>query len=344
VTPLTPRNWKNTKDAELIRFLENLLRDDYPIPSTENITILNRISSNTSEIFQIDYPFFSYPLTVKRIHSGEDSVASQFDALKNLNGKLGDGDRFRVPNAVALDEANGFLVMEWIDLPSVEQNLKSWRTSKSNILMVLKNAGEWISRLHSVNKLQSANLNSKILIDDITETLATFNDISNSKSRLMMFVRTLRETALLAAQFDIQKGLQHGDYKPSNILSDSRSTVAIDCHAIHEGPIINDLSHFLNHLDFSLLFPFRRSFFCDRNLYINAFLDAYSRANKLSMQSVPLLPLNWLRLHQIVRLWVSDLDSSTPLPIRLYRSWCYREVGRSLLSTLLSGARSSHEV
>jgi Phosphotransferase enzyme family len=287
------------------------------------------ISSQNPRIFRIDHPGFSFPIAVKHVREKTGSAALQLEALKRVSRALGEDGRFRVPHPVGVDESSGALLMEWVDLPSLESRLKDWRTPADCALMFVADSGQWLRRLHDARHLPDGLVESERLLEALANALRDVPGLQG-KGMLSRFVDTLRRTAAPMSKVSVPRGLQHGDYKPANVLCGPRSTIGIDCHAIHEGLVIVDVGHFMNHLDFTLLTPQGLPFLPWRKRFASSFLRGYAGPEVAIESAVPPLPLAWSRLHAVTRFWISEARLGSSFLRSRYRCWCYRHLGKIL--------------
>jgi hypothetical protein len=186
-----------------------------------------------------------------------------------------------------------------------------------------------LRRLHGARDLPDGLVESERLLQDLLDALRDLPALQGD-SALSRSLNTLRGTASRVRRVAVPRGLQHGDYKPANVLSGPGSTVGIDCQAIHEGLVVVDLGHFLNHLDFTFLTPRGLRFLPQRQRFVSAFLRGYAGPDVAIEHAVPRLPLAWLRLHAVTRFWISEAHAAHSFLRSRYRCWCYRHLGTTL--------------
>jgi Phosphotransferase enzyme family len=219
--------------------------------------------------------------------------------------------------------------MEWVDLPSLESRLLDWRISTACALNLVADTGQWLRRLHDAHALPDGWLECERLLEDFSKALRLIPNLQR-EATLWRFFTALRRSACAVSKISVPRGLQHGDYKPANVLSGARSTVGIDCHAVSEGLVIVDVGHFLNHLDFTVLTPRGSLRLTSRERLASYFLRGYAGPGQTIERAVPRLPLAWLRLHAVSRFWISEAQTGSSSLRSRYRRWCYRYVGQSL--------------
>jgi serine/threonine protein kinase len=332
----TQQQSAKTEKKELIQLLGSVLHDLGLESDIDRISVQPFHRSKYSRVFRVDHPKLPISLAVKCISpDANESAATQYNALKKISATFGSAGKFRVPEALAVDDENGIVVMEWIDIPNIEASLKRWRAGLPNSLQIVADAGKWIHQLHSASNLQSGRLKSEQLAEGLSRETQNLATLYPRKAALTKFIHSLQETASAVSEIDLPRGLQHGDFKPANILSDLENTVAIDCHAIHEGPVVFDLAHFMNHLEFALLSPLGITALRRREQLTETFLRAYDDAGIFATHAKTCFALTWLRLYAISNLWISETNQEPSFLRSEYHYWCYRYVGNSLHQKIL---------
>lgn len=288
------------------------------------------IKSGDTEIYRAECPSCPTPLAVKIIKGKTSSAEQQHNLLKRLGQSFGTGSSLRVPVTYGTVPGQNIHVMEWVGLPSLAKTLADWRTSFDAARMQVGMAGRWLRRLHNTREVGVTRLPVIDLCQQMDGFATTAPALTRQNSLFQCSCDDLRRTAAAIESIDMEETLQHGDFKPSNILCDTSQAVGIDIVAGVPGPAIRDISHFLNHLSYVFfLCPNPR---LQRNLenLRRSFLTAYGmETGNIRDQS-----LIWLRLHYAVRDWAhSAARQNTPLRLR-YVSAMFKRHVRPLLHQL----------
>jgi tRNA A-37 threonylcarbamoyl transferase component Bud32 len=287
------------------------------------------LRQQNSQIFYAECAGQPFPLMIKQCTmpntqvSDTRSARTQFDALQRAWAMTAGERRYNVPTPVALLEAEGIVVMEWIEGDDMTSRLTGWGVSLSERRQLVEEAAEWLRRFHHAGDLAPVRLAARKLLPRLTADPSPILADRFYRAGVAMLDRT-RDVVEAS---EVTGGLLHGDFKSDNLLVCRNRITAIDLHLEDRDTLLFDISMFLNHLELLGLHPRGLRLATKTRELAQAFLDRYFGATG---GTAPLLPLAWVRLFVLLGAWV-DLPDENPGRARYhYMSFCYRRVARHL--------------
>jgi phosphotransferase family enzyme len=254
--------------------------------------------SEQSVIYRARCPGLSGPLLIKHPHGFGASARSQYESLNLARRRLRGQARLRVPNAYCYLLDEGFLITDWFDAPTVTHLLRLPGASPSSVVAALEAAGRWLRAFHSGEaQLTRSFLNSDRLIDEIRPGTGRVIGWQGVPRRFDAFINLLEQAKQALAEMTVDVSLLHGDFKPSNVIVAADNVVVIDIIGEFEGPVVDDIAHFLLHLDLRLLEPFGWHLLPWRRKLTAAFLRGYDPDGS----AVDPIVLSWARLQRALR-------------------------------------------
>jgi tRNA A-37 threonylcarbamoyl transferase component Bud32 len=250
-----------------------------------------------SAIYRATCPGISHPLLIKQTNGDGASVLSQYDALRSANKRLCTQLKLRVPRAYPYLLDDGFLVTDWVDAPTVKQLLEGACSRPNFALFSLELAGKWLSAFHGDGEFAPAYVDTERLVRSAQQALARAGGWRVAPRRFESDFALLQLTAPTLKHIAINTTVLHGDFKPANIIINKDCAFGIDIAGEFKGPVVDDLAHFLLHLDLSLLTPWGWRWLPWRGRLSSAFLRGYDPAASTLQPII----LAWTRLQRVLR-------------------------------------------
>jgi aminoglycoside phosphotransferase (APT) family kinase protein len=140
-------------------------------------------------------------------------------------------------------EEHGLVVTSWIDGPS----LPTWllRASASDGRLMIHQAGAWLARLHRAMGVEYRPLPIGGILGRLEQEIAEEAPPRRVVNRALAL---LHSGAQEVAENPVPWACSHGDFKPRNLIVRDGQLVGIDFDLVNTAPTLNDVAHFLNHL------------------------------------------------------------------------------------------------
>jgi hypothetical protein len=236
-------------------------------------------------------------LLIKLPHGGGASASSQYEALRTAGQRLHGQDQLRVPNAYPYLLDEGFLITDWVDGPTVRQFLRSPERRLHAALWALGLAGKWLRAFHGDRGISLAYLDTDQLILRTSLALTQVGECRAPPRRFESDFVLLQRVQPLLAKIPVKSSLLHGDFKPANVIINKDNAVGVDISGAFEGPVVEDLAHFLLHLNLALFEPIGLRWLPWRPALEAAFLRGYDPDGS----AIPPITLAWARLQRVLR-------------------------------------------
>ena len=229
-----------------------------------------RHSSPNGVIYRGHGSGLAFPLAVKSCRSREDAglAHAALESLAQAAGASG------APAPVGLYCEGRVLVMEWVEAPSLRAQVLDPRTPKAVFSDRLRQAAGWLRWLHSVDAgpAGTVDVESKLQagLSHLSKPDLRIDDRAIAAARDLLF-----DTAGSLAAHPTPQVLNHGDFKPENILVSDGRAVGVDIARRYRTCGDDDVVHFLNHLE--LLADLPKGFRHRARMpgYVGEFLAAY---------------------------------------------------------------------
>lgn len=292
-------------------------------------------SGANAQLFRAEHSSFSFPLALKRFRefeSRDDTIEiarRQFQAMRSVLDSMGD-EQFSIPRMIAFWEDEVLLVMEWIPGRSLSEMLFDRHEPVTDIMEYCATAGQWLRRFHAGRTLPPAPLNVEGLLNQLSRTADEGNPWVTRDSVLRRGRRLLEEAAPDVSGILLPQSWVHGDFKPENLIIAGKRAVGIDLGGYKNNAVVFDITHFLTDLQLSFFHPKMLRLRPSAGQMVSTFLRAYGGTE----DSLAELPLLWLRLHEVIRFWISGARHARFSPRSFYRGYCYRSCAKRLISSL----------
>lgn len=257
----------------------------------------------------------------------------QYEGLLLAHRRLVGQSGLLVPRVYPYLLDDGFVIVEWIDAPTVGELLRDPRTSPTRAASVLEVAGKWLKAFHADRDTQHGRLNLQEMLDDIRTGVTHGAGWSGVPRWFHSHLALLEAFKPMLESVSLPFGPKHGDFKPDNVMVNRDGVIGIDISSVRNGPIVHDLAHFLLHLDLQLMEPRGWRLLPLRRRLRSAFLRGYG----LDGQSARTSLLSWVVLQRTLshfseRLPLSNGRAQMTL-LRLGYSTCAHLNARDLRST-----------
>lgn len=277
------------------------------------------VTTATSRIFRAFTEENIEPLAVKCASPTE--AAEQFDALSKVASILADTPDLGAPAPIALLEANGIVVMDWIDAPSLQSLCLTPLSSATALRNAVARCGKLLARLHRETRLAHLVLDTADFLNDVD---LAFGDRSKPEA-LGPAMELLNATADDVHRLDLPVSVLHGDFKSANLLIDGTTVWTIDAAMKWEGATVHDVAHFLNQFALDLYHP--------KGLHLRPRLKSLEAAFVSACSDdglqVSLPALRWLRLQKLITLYAEQFGRTSSRLASWYLLLCLRiEINR----------------
>lgn len=253
--------------------------------------------SEQSVIYRARCPGLSGPLLIKRPHGSGASARSQYELLGIARQRLRGQAGLRVPEAYSYLLDEGFLITEWFDAPTVAQLLRNRKILPGSVVSALELAGRWLRAFHGDGAFSPAYLETDRLIEQIRTAPGQVSAWQRAPRRFDEYIGLLERAKPALGRTAVGARLLHGDFKPSNVIVDANSVIVIDIAGGFTGPMVDDIAHFLIHLELILLEPSAWRLLPWRRKLVAAFLRGYDPTGS----TVDPIVLSWARLQRTLR-------------------------------------------
>jgi Ser/Thr protein kinase RdoA (MazF antagonist) len=225
-------------------------------------------------------------------------------------------------------------VTEWVEGRSLTEVFLDWRVRTPETVALARRAGAWLRRFHDCRRLPDISLP----VDDMLSALhETFEHADPAFARDKVAIMAI-ENAMSYSE-DV-RGIAfpcsfiHGDFKLDNLFLSKDRLIGLDMSLVFEGPVLRDLSPFLNHLDLLLCHP--------RGWRLAPVRDALGQAFRSGYETpVPARALAWVRLNGVLHVWAARSSRRVSRHRRWYLDRCFRRVVRRLCLDLAAPSASS---
>ncbi|HEX2940718.1 MAG TPA: phosphotransferase, partial [Rhodopila sp.] len=199
-------------------------------------------------------------------------------------------------------EAYGIVVSSWVDGPTLEKSLFRGAAARRRILT--HDAGVWLARLHTACGVEYRTPDIAGMLDRLEAEMAKRTDGTGLGRHGLRLLRTAG--AALVGQ-PAPWSCHYGDFKPANLIVRDGRLVAIDVELVSSAPTVNDVAHFLNHLQLGLYSPRAMRRWGEPSLLAELFCRGYADA---AGKRLPHDLLQWQRLYNAMFL------------MSQHREWC----------------------
>lgn len=200
---------------------------------------------------------------------------------------------YTVPRVLMFDEPRAALVIERADGKSVGGLVRSARSSglTGKLTSPLRHAGAWLRAMQRGTEASAEDgrhvLTAVVLIALEDLELATAAERSLRKRHAAIADR-LRELESRVSERPLRVVGHHGGYRPDSIFMGDGTVSVLDFGGYREGLDLEDVAHFLLHIDLNFSSPLNRR---HRERLKNAFLEGYAEGSPVDSEVLALLTL-----------------------------------------------------
>jgi len=230
-----------------------------------------------------------------------DTAKSEYQTLQAVYQKFPHGDGYETPEPLNLCTRSGILSMTYFPGHSLHHHLHKRRDGawESHV----SRAAEWLRKFHDITTGNEVFLDTADKVSFLEQRLP--NEMRGVQY-ISDAIAILDERAGYFRRMPFRSARLHGDFKPENILVNTRSVAGIDFGFQTSNSIVFDIGPFFNHvvLDSRLDILLGRSGWINRMERI--FLDAYGDIDAGEMAA-----LAWVRLYFMLSYGLTFRDRST---------------------------------
>lgn len=236
--------------------------------------------------------------------TGQPSPADaelQFSALKRVTASSDGTGEALVPAPILLIRDRAVIVSGWVEGATIGALCRDWRTPRLRITLAVGQGGRWLRNFHALHSLTPRPVATGELLASTEAEVGGLGTLRRPVVTCLRGLSLLRRTAADVAAIPVPRSWTHGDCKPDNLIVAGDRTIGLDTGANFENVVLLDIAHFLNHLEMDFFHPASgcRHIF-QRQRFLKAFWNEYDPCS-----SVPNLPLEWVRLAMMLRLYMS---------------------------------------
>jgi Ser/Thr protein kinase RdoA (MazF antagonist) len=249
----------------------------------------------------------------------------QFAALEKARKALGRTGEGHLAKPFAVLKTHGALVVEWIEGRSVLEVMRQGWVGIDAYMTRVEQAGEWLRHLHDAGEPSFVRLDGAVMADGARAELAAC--VGNTSVERLY-------GALVAAAPRVSSSEQpsswaHGDFKASNIIRRDEGLVGIDVDLGRRGPVLFDVTSFLNDLSVNLRFPGMMRLLPFEDKLEQAFLRGYR-----SVDTITAVSLRFVQLCTLASVWAAEtLRAPTGIRAR-FASMSFAALARRLATKL----------
>ena len=290
-------------------------------------------ASSFSRVFRGEGNVFPEPVAIKQFLRDQfggtpiEAARRYFAALQELS-ECGSQIGLGVSRPFLMLEASNLVVASWIDGPALSGWLRG--AAPANRCAMLREAGIWLARLHRVTQVDSRPPDLSERLEQTALELAESGRMGRSRLLRRALAALLASSTTLSKE-PVQWARLHGDFKPSNLVVRHGRLFGIDVDLLMTAPVVNDLAHFLNHVEIQFYSIRALLQARQRDDMVAAFLEGYATE---SCATFPTRLLSWQRLHNAVhllteyRVWSRGVIS---LPVRFILQRLVRSLSHDLV-------------
>lgn len=264
------------------------------------------IRARRSRIFLAHTPLAPWPVAVKAFAADVklDAILQQADILTRYHKAMSSHPGLTVPALWRVLPEHRILIMEWIDEPRIDGQLR-WRgRHPGRRAELLAAAGRWLGHFHQPSTMRSQPLQTSRLhkhIDDLLGGDTGAGDCVPDSVFRNAYALLCRQAAEFAGA-PVIHGETHGDFLPHNLLHGPRRTVGLDFKPRRPAPIARDMFRFLVQAEAEkpLLMPQRAlSRWGTEQADLDAFLAGYGPLHQPADDAL----MGFFHLSEVLRRW-----------------------------------------
>lgn len=291
------------------------------------------VRARKCNIFKVIGPHQHFAVKVFKAGIASNAAPEiQYKALRRCNKAAEHTPLLRAPKALALLPEERAILMAWHTAPTLRTML--WRKSASpkQRLNLINRSGAWLQTFHSLSEinpqpLDGSKLSAK-LITQIEKKPAAEDQLKKSPH----FQRALSRFHEAAATCTdhTSHALLHGDFTPSNLLSDGESIVGMDMWGVRRAPIYEDIARMLAYLGVVSPYALQSAPLAPESPMMQAFIHGYGSEHiDLTSTAFPIV-----LLYQQLRRWLVYADKKAKRPFSATARWQLVQNQRLSLQTL----------
>ena len=206
-----------------------------------------------SVIYKLKSPSAGTEIIIKVITTANASTEAE-NIYNSMLRYHSTNDQFNsIPRPLGFISSRNAIIMDFLELPSLKRLLVIGMLNKSIWTRSIEKTAGWLRWFHSQSKLtpRLCTLEDRIKVIE-SRALKLRRAKLNLIGRYIGFEKLFTQAKNIALTIEnhlVNYSKIHGDFKPSNILTDFETTVGIDFAPSRFGYITDDICRFLSHVD-----------------------------------------------------------------------------------------------
>jgi hypothetical protein len=249
-----------------------------------------------SQLFRLDVPGLPVALTVKVCRDPADGASPEFarfqyDDLASVYTAMQGNAIYRVCRPFQLIPESAAIVQEWAPGRALNAILADKHVTADELILAARSAGSWSRAFHEAGPLKVVRPPAGDLRREVDSVRAKLVASGTSFTALSDALSTLDQITEQLANTGLEYSWLHGDLQAANIVIGPASVYGLDITSSHEGFVLADIAHLLNHIARWVRLPKGLHRYAAHRRILASIATAYSGEHEARDR----LPLLWFR-------------------------------------------------